>query len=94
MKVPSAFSPNGDGENDHFTVFAANLTTYEIRIFNRWGELVYTSNSLDELNNLDKGWDGTYKGKTQDIGTYIYYIKGVDIDNITREKKGNLTLIK
>lgn len=94
LKVPAAFTPNGDGNNDHFTVFATNMKEYEIRIFNRWGELVYSSNMLDELNNLDKGWDGTYKGKIQEVGTYVYYVKGVDSDNITREKKGNLTLIK
>jgi gliding motility-associated-like protein len=94
LKVPSAFTPNGDGKNDHFTVFATNMKSYEIRIFNRWGELVYISNMLDELNDLDKGWDGSFKGKTQEVGTYVYYIKGIDADNITREKKGNLTLVK
>lgn len=94
LKVPMAFSPNGDGKNDHFTVFASGMKEYEIRIFNRWGELVYISNNLDELNDLDKGWDGSYKSKIQEVGTYVYFIKGIDSDNISREKKGNLTLIK
>lgn len=94
IKVPSAFSPNGDNQNDHFTVFASGMKEYAIQIFNRWGELVYASEDVTELNDLGKGWDGSYKGKAQDLGTYVYYIKGIDSDNITREKKGNLALIK
>lgn len=94
IKVPSAFTPNGDNQNDHFTVFAAGMKQYSIKIFNRWGEMVYESEDVSELNDLGKGWDGKYKGKVQELGTYVYFIKGVDSDNISREKKGNLALIK
>jgi gliding motility-associated-like protein len=94
IKVPSAFTPNGDNENDHFTVFATGMKQYSIKIFNRWGEMVYESEDVSELNDLGKGWDGKYKGKVQELGTYVYFIKGVDSDNISREKKGNLALIK
>jgi len=94
LKVPEAFTPNGDGVNDHFTVFGDGMKTYLINIFNRWGELVYHSEDPSELGDLNRGWDGFYKGKVQEIGVYAYYIKGTDRDNIVREKKGNITLVK
>lgn len=103
LQVPNAFTPNGDGTNDHFTVFYGNSTSgdlslnldYEIRIYNRWGEQVYYSHDAKELNNLDKGWDGTFKGKLQDVGTFVYYVTvKVHTSGKTEHKKGNLTLIR
>ncbi len=93
LKVPQAFTPNGDNYNDHFTVFGS-LAQYEIRIFNRWGEMVYNSNDVSELSDLNRGWDGTYKGKVQELGTFAYYITGKDFSGNNVEKKGNLTLIR
>lgn len=94
IKVPQAFTPNGDGVNDYFTLFEKNIAEYEIRIYNRWGELVYNSRDLSELNNLSKGWDGTYKGQLQNTGTFVYYLTAKDIAGKSFEKKGNLTLIR
>lgn len=94
IQVPQAFTPNNDGTNDHFTVFGKNVVDYEIRIYNRWGELVYNSTDVSELNDLNKGWDGTHHGKLQNVGTYVYYIKGTDDGGKGFEKHGNLTLIR
>lgn len=94
IHTASAFSPNGDGNNDYFTVFAKGLKEYAISIFNRWGELVYYSNDLNELNNLNDGWDGTFKGKIQDIGTFVYFIKAKDLKDQSFLVKGNLELMK
>jgi gliding motility-associated-like protein len=94
IQVPQAFSPNADGVNDHFTLFEKNISQYEIRIYNRWGELVYNSRDLSELNDLSKGWDGTYKGQPQNTGTFVYYLTATDIAGKKFEKKGNLTLIR
>ncbi|HWB64760.1 MAG TPA: gliding motility-associated C-terminal domain-containing protein, partial [Chitinophagales bacterium] len=94
IQVPSAFTPNGDGNNDFFTVFGKYISDYEIRIYNRWGEEVYHSTDLNELSDLSRGWDGTYKGKKQDSGTFVYYIVAKDINGKTITKKGNLTLIR
>jgi gliding motility-associated-like protein len=94
IKVPSAFSPNGDGQNDFFSVFTYQMKTYEIWIFNRWGENVYYSNDLAETNWLNKGWDGSFKGTVQEVGTYIYLIKGTNRDDEKVTLKGNLTLVK
>ncbi len=94
IKVADAFTPNNDGLNDFFTVFGNNIIQYEIRIFNRWGEEVYYSNDPSELNDLSRGWNGTHKGKLQNTAVFVYYITAKDINNISVEKKGNLTLIR
>ncbi len=94
LKVPGAFTPNGQGENNYFTVFGKNIDQYEIRIFNRWGEVVYSSRDVIELNDLNRGWDGTLDGKLQQTGTFAYYINARDRGGKVIEKKGNLTLIR
>jgi gliding motility-associated-like protein len=94
LVAPNAFSPDGNGKNDHFTVFGNNIATYEIKIFNRWGEEVYYSDDVSQLNQQDQGWDGTYKGKKQDAGTFVYYITAKDVNGKNIELKGNVTLIR
>jgi gliding motility-associated-like protein len=89
VKLPSAFSPNGDGQNETFGILrAGELTINEFKIFNRWGNVVF------ETNNSNDVWDGTRKGKDQDIGTYIYYINGTKKNGETVEIKGNFTLLR
>jgi hypothetical protein len=70
------------------------MKTYEIWIFNRWGENVYYSNNLEETNWLNKGWDGTFKGTIQEVGTYVYLIEGTNRDDEKVTLKGNLSLLK
>jgi gliding motility-associated-like protein len=93
---PQAFSPNGDGNNDFYSLFSNKIASYEIRIYNRWGELVYKSSDLSILNDttLSKGWDGTYQGKPQIADTYVYYITATDDFNKQISKKGNITLLR
>ncbi len=68
--VPNAFTPNGDGKNDFFKpVFIDAPAKYSIHIYDRWGAMVY------ESNDVNAGWDGTYKGKAQPSGAFIYYIQ-------------------
>ena len=94
LHVPDAFSPNGNGTNDHFTLFANRIASYELKIYNRWGELVYQSSDLSELNDMSKGWDGTYKGKEQNAGTFVYYLSATDDYNKQISRKGNITLLR
>ena len=69
LYIPSAFTPNGDGENDVFkSKFGENVTEYHLQLFNRYGELVF------ESTDKNKGWDGTYKGLAQAQGVYIWVI--------------------
>ncbi|WP_422354346.1 gliding motility-associated C-terminal domain-containing protein [Roseivirga pacifica] len=66
--VPNAFSPNNDGQNDEFQIFANNITSFHIWIFNRWGEMVFTSSSPEE------SWDGFINGQLAQPGPYSYKI--------------------
>jgi gliding motility-associated-like protein len=87
--VPSAFSPNGDGKNDVFHV--SNITfqkLQEFRVFNRWGQEIYST------TDPKKGWDGTWKGVQQDMGTYQYLIRVAYPDGYIETYKGDVTLVR
>lgn len=65
IKVADAFTPNSDGTNDVFTIFPiGDVEIYEIRIYNRWGEVVFYSKG-------NAAWDGTYEGKKQEAGAFV-----------------------
>ncbi len=91
--VPDAFTPNGDGKNDVLHTLFENgcpVSEYVMRIYNRWGNMVFYSN---DLNN---GWDGTYHGVPADAGTYMYelqFILGTNKGN-TLHKKGDVVLVR
>ncbi len=89
--VPNAFSPNGDGKNDRFNVLETCLVEkYKLEIFNRWGELVFTTLSTS------KSWDGTYNGRDAEGGVYFYRINALLTDKSKEEieLKGDITLIR
>lgn len=89
VKLSSAFSPNGDGQNETFGILrAGELTVNTFKIFNRWGNVVF------ETNDSNEAWDGKRKGKDQDVGTYIYYINGTKKNGESVEIKGNFTLLR
>ena len=72
--LPNAFSPNGDGRNDYFTVYASTSNVQmveELRIFNRWGALIFENKNFLP-NDPKNGWDGTFKGKSMITGVYVY----------------------
>ena len=88
LYLPNAFSPNGDGINDIIKPIALGIKTIEVfSIYNRWGQLIFTT------SQIGKGWNGSYKGKIQETGTYVWYAKGTDYTNRKIEKKGTLILI-
>jgi gliding motility-associated-like protein len=86
--VPNAFTPNGDGNNDVFTIYGFGLAKANLKIFNRWGEKIYDS------PNQWQGWDGTYRSETQNPGVYTYFVEGVYLNGKKKEKKGTVTLIR
>ncbi len=86
--IPNAFTPNNDGVNDDFKIFSKGVKTYELQIFNRWGEKIFESNSLTN------GWDGTYKNKEMLPEVYVYVAKFEFLDGYKTNKKGSVTLIK
>lgn len=89
FSVPTAFTPNGDKRNDKFCLqgWTYCVTGFEIHIYNRWGQEVYTSNKADFC------WDGIWNGEPLPAGVYVYAIKA----NVNREayqKSGNITIIR
>lgn len=86
--VPNTFTPNSDGKNDVLYVRSNNLTEIYFAIHNRWGELVF------ETTDLEKGWDGTYKGMKVDPAVFAWYLKGTCNNGNAFFKKGNVTVIK
>ncbi len=68
--IPNMFSPNGDGINDIFQVYSSALEALDLSIYNRWGELIFRS------NDMHTGWDGSFKGKPQPAGAFIWRING------------------
>lgn len=92
MYIPSAFTPNNDGLNDVFRALpkCANIgfQRFRMRIYNRWGQAVFTS------DDIHKGWDGTYKNRPLDTGTYIYYIDYAFKQNKPLSQKGTIQLVR
>ncbi len=84
---PNAFTPNGDGNNDVLFVRGNALDEVFFQIFNRWGELVFESNSQDI------GWDGTFKGEVVETDVFGYYLKVTCLNGDVFEKQGNVTVI-
>jgi gliding motility-associated-like protein len=86
--IPNVFTPNGDGINDRFEPKAIGVYDYKLKVFNRYGEMVFQS------NNLGLQWDGRIRGKKAQSGVYFYQIQMVDFESKKHEYRGSLTLLK
>ncbi|HTB05684.1 MAG TPA: choice-of-anchor L domain-containing protein [Bacteroidia bacterium] len=87
--VPNVFTPNGDGQNDVFHVKAGGMKTYDIEIFNRWGEKLF------EANSPAIDWTGrSSAGVEESDGTYFYIITATDYSNKNYKLNGYLQLIR
>lgn len=92
--IPNTFSPNNDGMNDMFYPRGTGLFQIKtMRIFNRWGEIVYERNAFMP-NDASKGWDGTYNGKKLTPDVYVYTIDILCDNNSVLTFKGNIALIQ
>jgi len=89
LLIPTAFSPNNDGVNDLFRPLNKNIKRLSFQVYDRWGEKIY------ETDVIGDGWDGTYKGRKQDLGVYVwqaeYQLQGLEK---TFNASGNVTLVK
>ena len=86
--IPNIFTPNGDGVNDTFAIGISNLSSYSISIFNRLGQVVFSS------HDIYQNWDGTYKGQELPVGVYYYVIGGEDMDGTVIQKSGSVTILR
>jgi gliding motility-associated-like protein len=86
--IPNSFTPNDDGKNDFFMVNGNYIESLTIKIYDRWGKLVF------ESSNQSIGWNGLINGVRADAGVYGYYAEAKCFDGKTFFKKGNITLIR
>jgi gliding motility-associated-like protein len=88
--IPSAFTPNNDGLNDRFRIYGEDITEARIRVFSRWGELMYTS------FDLENGWDGTMRLRNEPApgGMYVYEIDARDKIGRLLSYQGTVVLLR
>lgn len=89
ISMPSAFTPNKDGINDIFRVkYPFPVSKYNMAIYNRWGQKIF------ESSDITRGWDGTFKGLSLSMDTYIWIISLTDTEGKKQNAKGTVTLIR
>ncbi|MCX6350818.1 MAG: PKD domain-containing protein [Bacteroidetes bacterium] len=96
LYLPNAFTPDNNGLNDVWkpsSLFISSQTggeayQYSLRIFNRWGEMVF------ETHDLDQGWDGLFNGAKAPTDAYTYILKATGIDNHSFYKTGSISLLR
>lgn len=88
--IPTAFTPNKDGLNDVFRVKGQGVASFNMHIYNRWGQLIFRS------ADVRSGWDGTYIDKLQPSGSYVYRIEYSFADEADKvyQQKGAITLVR
>lgn len=88
--IPSAFSPNGDGENERYEIKSKFVESGTITIFDRWGSILFK----DDLDGI--GWDGTSPKSNEPVpsGNYTYKISGISLAGEAFSRNGILTLLK
>ena len=88
--LPTAFTPDGNGQNDVLFVRGVDIQNFEFTIFNRWGEKIF------EAKNMQLGWDGTKQGTGEPMpqGAYPYFIKGTLSNGDPVDAKGLVNLIR
>ena len=86
--VPNIFSPNGDNMNDVLYVRGKGVAELKFFIYDRWGEKVF------ETTSLDNGWDGTFRGKKMNKAVFVYYLEATFVGGEEVTQKGDITLVK
>ena len=86
--LPTAFTPNGDNENDIFYVRGGPFKSILFKVYNNWGELLY------QTDDQTQGWDGKYKNIDQAMGVYVWYVEVEVADGRIFKKSGDVTLIR
>lgn len=86
--LPTAFSPNGDGENDIYCVRSNCIKTMQFEIYNRWGEMVFSTTDPEIC------WDGTWRDKPCENAVFTFFLRGEMIDGTPIDMQGNITLVK
>jgi gliding motility-associated-like protein len=93
LTIPNVFTPNGDGVNEGFGNFfgPAGLATpsqYRLRIYDRWGNQVYSTDAAPQR------WQGRHEGQPASEGTYFYQLSYEQADGERVERSGEVTLLR
>ncbi len=86
--VPTAFSPNKDGNNDFLFVKGGPFEKMKFRVYNSWGEMIF------ETEDQKVGWDGTWRGEDAPIGVYVWVLDVDMFNNKAVKKTGDVTIIR
>lgn len=87
LYIPDCFTPDNDGLNDYFAPVYYNIKIEEIKVYNRWGNVVYVSSS-------DMKWDGSWQNKVCPLGVYVYKVSYRDKRNGITQKTGRVLLLR
>lgn len=86
--IPNTFTPNGDGNNDGFTAYGIGIATFDMMVFDRWGMLLYQTNDINRM------WDGTFKGTKVQMDTYVYKIGVRDVFGRQHQYIGHVNVVR
>ena len=90
--IPNAFTPNSseDNINEEFRPYGFGISEFQMNIYSRWGELIYST------TNIESGWNGQFdnSGTEVQIGVYLYYIKTKDVFGAIHKYTGEINLIR
>ncbi len=88
LAVPTAFTPNGDNLNPDFRANGIFIQTFNMTIYNRWGQVIFAS------DDIYKGWDGNIQNQPAPVDSYVYNINAVDFSGKSIKRSGTFALIR
>lgn len=97
LYVPNAFTPNGDGDNDEFYILGNGISEedFQFIIYDRWGEIIFKTETFDADKGKSEGWDGKVRGKQISAsGVYTWVVIYKDTYRKYYKKIGAVTLIR
>jgi gliding motility-associated-like protein len=86
--IPNAFTPDNSGYNDFFYVHGSSIVLLELSVWNKYGQMIFNTKSRNA------GWDGTYKGKPQPQGTYVFTATIILSNGTELKRKGTVILLR
>lgn len=87
LYIPNSFTPNDDGVNDEFQAIGIGIREFDMIIYNRWGDRIYTS------DNINMRWDGKFNSEPVKEDTYFYIVNAKDIFNKQHYLTGQVTVV-
>ncbi len=86
--VPNTFTPNGDNLNDQFYAFATNIKNLKLSVYDRWGEIIFST------TDIYQGWNATYKGKEVQNGVYVWKAEFSDFKSKFHSVTGHIQVLR